>query len=135
MKENVLSVQHSWSTQGYRPSPLQPLAANPTDRLAQHSSSFVSVAALCCVPQAEFCVAKGYKADCEVIYGDTDSVMVNFKVGVMGGHGGGKGSCLMRLWWRTRVCMVVWCLAHVSQVHLQARQEQCPCTASRSVRR
>jgi hypothetical protein len=36
-----------------------------------------------CVPvQSEFCVAKGYKADCEVIYGDTDSVMVNFKVGV-----------------------------------------------------
>ena len=32
------------------------------------------------LPQAEFCVAKGYKADCEVIYGDTDSVMVNFKV-------------------------------------------------------
>jgi DNA polymerase elongation subunit (family B) len=37
-----------------------------------------------CVPvQSEFCVAKGYKADCEVIYGDTDSVMVNFKVGVL----------------------------------------------------
>jgi DNA polymerase delta subunit 1 len=32
------------------------------------------------VLQAEFCTAKGYKADCEVIYGDTDSVMVNFKV-------------------------------------------------------
>lgn len=30
--------------------------------------------------QAEFCTAKGYKTDCEVVYGDTDSVMVNFKV-------------------------------------------------------
>jgi hypothetical protein len=43
------------------------------------------------LPQAEFCVAKGYKADCEVIYGDTDSVMVNFKVGG-GGLCVGRGS-------------------------------------------
>jgi DNA polymerase elongation subunit (family B) len=44
--------------------------------------------------QQEFCVAKGRPADCEVIYGDTDSVMVNFKVksclGV-GSFGVGRG--------------------------------------------
>lgn len=30
---------------------------------------------------ATYCRANGYEQDCEVIYGDTDSVMVNFKVG------------------------------------------------------
>ncbi len=34
-----------------------------------------------CFPQARYTRANGYEADCEVIYGDTDSVMVNFKVG------------------------------------------------------
>ena len=40
---------------------------------------------VCPPPQAEFCISKGYKTDCEVIYGDTDSVMVNFKVGIKHG--------------------------------------------------
>lgn len=30
--------------------------------------------------EAEYTIAKGYEADCSVIYGDTDSVMVNFHV-------------------------------------------------------
>lgn len=30
--------------------------------------------------EREYTVAKGYDADCHVVYGDTDSVMVNFKV-------------------------------------------------------
>jgi DNA polymerase family B len=30
--------------------------------------------------EAHYTVANGYEADCHVIYGDTDSVMVNFKV-------------------------------------------------------
>lgn len=30
---------------------------------------------------AKYNKANGYEADSEVIYGDTDSVMVNFKVG------------------------------------------------------
>ena len=34
--------------------------------------------------QSEFCKAKGYEADADVIYGDTDSVMVNFKVADIG---------------------------------------------------
>lgn len=29
---------------------------------------------------SRFCRANGYEADCDVIYGDTDSVMVNFRV-------------------------------------------------------
>lgn len=29
---------------------------------------------------AKFTIANGYEQDCDVIYGDTDSVMVNFKV-------------------------------------------------------
>lgn len=37
---------------------------------------------ICCrtAVQAKYNRANGYEADCEVIYGDTDSVMVNFKV-------------------------------------------------------
>ncbi len=30
--------------------------------------------------RAKYNKANGYEADCDVIYGDTDSVMVNFKV-------------------------------------------------------
>jgi DNA polymerase elongation subunit (family B) len=30
--------------------------------------------------RAKYNRANGYEADCDVIYGDTDSVMVNFKV-------------------------------------------------------
>lgn len=33
--------------------------------------------------QAKYNRANGYEADCEVIYGDTDSVMVNFKVDLL----------------------------------------------------
>lgn len=37
---------------------------------------------LCCraAVTAKYNRANGYEADCDVIYGDTDSVMVNFKV-------------------------------------------------------
>lgn len=35
-------------------------------------------------PQAHYTRANGYEADCDVIYGDTDSVMVNFKARAWG---------------------------------------------------
>ena len=36
--------------------------------------------------------ANGFEADCDVIYGDTDSVMVNFGVRVYGGDGRDQGA-------------------------------------------
>jgi hypothetical protein len=50
----------------------------------------------------QFCRANGYEADCDVIYGDTDSVMVNFRVG---GPGLGLSVWLVWLVWR---CLSVW---------------------------
>lgn len=63
---------------------LMPASIKSSGRLPRSCQEQVDVACgepelMVCL-QEEFCVAKGFKTDCEVIYGDTDSVMVNFKV-------------------------------------------------------
>ena len=65
------SVVICWRGGRAHDAPPSPPSKNNKKKNTKTQSSWV---------QSEFCKAKGYEADCEVIYGDTDSVMVNFKV-------------------------------------------------------
>ena len=74
---------------------------------------------------AKYTRANGYEADCDVIYGDTDSVMVHFRVRCPSLNPAGNNLSRQRSFMPACVDLTSHALVHVVDCHARAAYVRC----------